>query len=113
MHMEISMFRALVVTVFFLAHGVFLWLVAPAAIKSIFKYNAKYALKNNVEVTITWREPFWLIIYFYILIIANSYIYFRYDIKPWVVYFLGILLILEAILLLIYVTYFCFFREDK
>ena len=112
--MEVSTFITLVLTVFFfLAHGIFLGLVAPAAIKSIFKYNAKYALRNNVEVAITWREPLWLIMYFLILLIPTVYVYFSSDFKPWVVYLPGTFSALEFILLFIYITYFCFFREDE
>lgn len=110
--MEISMFITLVVTVFFVAHGSFLGLVTPTVIKSIFKYNAKYALKNNVEVTITWREPLWLIMYFLILLIPTIYIYVSGDFKSWVIYVTGTVSAFELIVLFMYITYFCFFREE-
>lgn len=105
----------LVYIVLFLGHALCIIPVGTIIIKSVYKYNAKYVLKQDVPMEIRWVKVFDQLVYFLIIalisigVISDADFGFNQYINFIITSFVG----LEFLLLIVYSVYFYVFAQDK
>ncbi len=101
--------------VLFLGHALCIIPVGTIVIQSVYKYNAKYVLKQDVPMEIKWVNFFNQVIYF--LVIALISIWIMYDTDFGSNEYINSVIIsltgLELLFLTIYGAYFHVFGKDK
>lgn len=88
--------------------------IGTVVCKSIFKYNVKYVMKENLPIVIKWGNVFSEIKHFFALVLITFLIYVMFKSEPWAwaIRIVMILNVVEFILMIAYVAYYCSFSKE-
>lgn len=110
----ISFVFIFLVLLLFLLHMACLVPIGTVVCKSVFKYNVKYVMKENLSIAIKWGNIFAEIKLFFALVLITFLVYLMFKSEPWA-WAINILIslnVLEFILMIIYTGYYCSFNEE-